>query len=102
MDKVVNWLDSLANLGTPHFWQRFHGLMALLWVLLIPIAVVTVLKESIVFLIFVSLMTAFSGEMAALHGVTVQKNQEEKVSDVHEDVHEPGDDHEPVGADANR
>ena len=51
--------------------------MALYWLLSIPLAIATSLKESIVYLIFVSLMTAFSGEMAALYGVTVQRNQEE-------------------------
>jgi hypothetical protein len=74
----LNWLDKLACLGSSTFWQRFHGFMAMIWVIQIPIAVVTGLKSSIVYLIFVSLMTAFSGEMAALHGVTVEKNQEEE------------------------
>lgn len=72
MNRLGRWLDRLACLGTPTFWKRFHGVMATVWVLSIPLAIATSLKSSIVFLIFVSLMTAFSGEMAALHGVTVQ------------------------------
>lgn len=73
----MNLLDRLACWGTPLGWQRFHAVAALIWVANIPIAVVTGLKESLAYLIFVSLMTAFSGEMAALHGVTVQRNQED-------------------------
>jgi hypothetical protein len=70
-------LDRIATFGNPLFWQRWHATWALIWFTNIPVAVVTPLKSSIVYLIFVSLMTAFSGEMAALHGVTVQRNQEE-------------------------
>jgi hypothetical protein len=70
-------LDALACWGSARAWQRFHAAMALLWVANIPVAVATDLKRSIAYLIFVSLMTAFSGEMAALHGVTVQRHQED-------------------------
>lgn len=73
---MLRRLDRLARWGTPLAWQRFHATMAAVWVLNIPVAIVTPIKSSIVYLIFVSLMTAFSGEMAALHGVTVQKQQE--------------------------
>lgn len=69
-------LDKLAAWGSPKAWQRFHGIMALLWVGNIPVAIVTELKSSISYLIFVSLMTAFSGEMAALHGVTVERKMD--------------------------
>lgn len=75
VDKLKDWGSSLA-------WQRFHSLMALQWVVSIPVVVVTPLKSSIIYLIFVSLMTAFSGEMSALHGVTVQKNQEDGNDDL--------------------
>lgn len=51
--------------------------MAVAWLGQIPVAWLTSLKSSLTYLIFVSLMTAFSGEMASLHGVTVQRNQEE-------------------------
>lgn len=74
---VGRLLDSLACVGTLLLWQRIHTLFALTWLVNIPVAVVTPLKQSLAYLIFVSLMTAFSGEMAALHGVSVQRNQEE-------------------------
>jgi uncharacterized iron-regulated membrane protein len=71
------WLDWLSTCGSSMFWRRFHGVMAVIWLINIPIAITTGLKSSIVYLIFVSLATAFSGEMSALHGVTVQENQED-------------------------
>jgi hypothetical protein len=79
------WLDQLACWGSPLGWQRFHAVMALGWVVNIPIAVSTGLKASVPYLIVVSLLTAFSGEMSALHGVTVQKNQEEEPDGVEPD-----------------
>jgi hypothetical protein len=75
--KLGRGLDKLSEIGNPLFWKRYHAIWAMIWVLQVPIAIVTNLKSSIVYLIFVSLMTAFSGEMAALHGVTVQKEQED-------------------------
>lgn len=69
-------LDKLSTLGTTCFWRRYHASWATIWVLSVPVAIVTPLKSSIIFLIFVSLMTAFSGEMAALHGVTVEEKQD--------------------------
>lgn len=71
------WLDRLATWGSPEAWQRFHAAMAALWVVNIPVAVGTGIKSSLPYLIVVSLMTAFSGEMSALHGVTVQRRQEQ-------------------------
>lgn len=73
-------LDALACWGSARSWQRFHAAMAALWVVNIPIAIATDIKKSLPYLIFVSLMTAFSGEMASLHSVTIQKNQEDGVS----------------------
>lgn len=48
--------------------------MALAWAIQMPIAALTSLKKSITYLIAISVLTAFSGEMAALHG---SQNQEE-------------------------
>lgn len=62
-------LDRLAEVGSLRFWRRFHAAMAVLWLVNVPVAVATSLKASLPYLIFVSLMTAFSGEMAALHAV---------------------------------
>lgn len=59
-------------------WRRFHALMSVVWVANIPLAIATSLKESLTYLIFVSLMTAFSGEMAALHGTQIKAKQEEQ------------------------
>lgn len=77
MLKLGKQLDRLSTAGSSAVWRRYHGLMAAVWAVNIPIVIATGLKNSIVYLIFVSLMTAFSGEMAALHGVTVQEKQEE-------------------------
>ena len=78
MGKLFRWLDKLASLGSNEFWMRYHALSAMIWVVSIPIAIATSIKSSIIFLVFVSLMTAFSGEMAALHGVTVQSKVEDE------------------------
>jgi len=67
-------------LARPTLWRRFHAGMAFVWALNIPVAVATSIKESLPYLIFVSLMTAFSGEMAALHGAQIQVKQEEGAS----------------------
>jgi hypothetical protein len=73
---IVKWLDRLSTYGSSEFWRRFHAIMVVIWLVNIPLAIVTNLKSSIVYLIFISLMTAVSGEMSALHGVTVQEKQE--------------------------
>lgn len=75
-------LDSLSHFGAPLAWQRFHAAAALYWLANNPAVLLALLlgvgdRVLVVYLIFVSLLTAFSGEMAALHGVTVQKRQED-------------------------
>lgn len=81
--RIDAFLDALSRFGPASFWRKYHAVMATLWFLQIPIAVATSLKSSLPYLIFVSLMTAFSGEMAALHGVTVEEQQTEAVDVEH-------------------
>lgn len=69
-------MDWLADWGSIKQWTRFHALMALVWVINLPLAIATPLKTSIIYLVIVSLLTAFSGEMAALHGSRVEEKLE--------------------------
>lgn len=52
--------------------------MAIVWVANVPVAIATDLKTSVSYLIFVSLATAFSGEMAALHSSHVEEMEQNK------------------------
>ena len=66
------------NLKTPpERWRTFHRWMAWFWLANIPLALATGLKDSVTYLIFVSLMTAFSGEKAAEHGTEIQVKQDQ-------------------------
>lgn len=70
IDGLVSWASRNNK-----FWVRFHAVMALVWLVQILPAILTDLKKSLPYLIAISLLTAFSGEMAALHG---SQNQEKK------------------------
>lgn len=57
-------------------WARFHRCMAAFWLVNLPVALATGLKSSVPYLVAVSLLTAFSGEMAAAHGASVRRAQQ--------------------------
>jgi hypothetical protein len=70
-----SWLDAVSRWGTPVFWRRWHAFWAFIWYVSVPPVLLSGLKSSVPYLVWVSLMTAGSGEMAALHGVTVEEQQ---------------------------
>ena len=48
----------------PRFWQIFHGVNAGKWVVLFPLGMIW-LRDSVPFLMYVSLDTALTGSLAA-------------------------------------
>lgn len=49
----------------PKVLARFHAVATLVWVVSIPVAVLTALKDSVPFLVFLSLWALVSGHWAA-------------------------------------
>lgn len=58
--------EIINGIGPPSFWKEAHAVLAAFYFFNIPVAILTSLKESLPYLIFISLMTAVSGEMAAM------------------------------------
>lgn len=50
---------------TPRFWSYVHLGMAVLWILMVPIALFTGLKHSVPFLVFVSVWALAVGEFSS-------------------------------------
>lgn len=59
--------ELLEAIGPEWFWHEAHAVLAVFWFINLPIALATDLKESVPYLVTVSLLTALSGEMAAMH-----------------------------------
>jgi hypothetical protein len=57
----------VTPLAQPRFWQWFHGLSALMWLVLYAPAML-LWERSIPFLMFVSMQTALGGSLAGLAG----------------------------------
>lgn len=70
--RVGDLLDRLADVGSLCFWRRFHAALALVWFIQALTVPFTGLRGSVPYLIAVSLLTAFSGEMAGVHGVRAE------------------------------
>lgn len=66
--------EVLNAIGPAWFWREAHAVLAVLWFINIPVAIFTPLKESISYLIIVSLMTAVSGEMAGMHASVMDED----------------------------
>lgn len=70
-------LDRCRGLLTsPRMWKWFHGISAALFFVQIPFAI-TIWKDSVPYLVGISVWTAFSGEMAAWAGSRIEVKQDE-------------------------
>lgn len=50
---------------TPHFWARVHLGMAIFWMAMVPVVLLTGLKHSVPFLVFVSVWALAVGEFSS-------------------------------------
>jgi hypothetical protein len=63
--RCPGWLCTVRTwLIKPAFWQVFHAAQAVKWVILFPFGMV-LWRESVPFLMYVSLDTALTGSLAA-------------------------------------
>ncbi len=70
-----------ALFGRPEFLRFFHGVMTLLWAVLIPITVFTGLKGSIVWIALMSVWANFVGHFSSWQAARVEVRQEEIVEE---------------------
>lgn len=61
---------------TPQRWSRFHASQILLWVVMIPVVLVTGLKTSVPFLVFISILSLIYGEFGAWQAANSERRQD--------------------------
>jgi hypothetical protein len=62
-----------AWLHDPRKLRHFHSAMTILWAAMIPVSVFTGLKDSVPFLVFISLWALVSGHWAAWQGARAEE-----------------------------
>jgi hypothetical protein len=72
--KFVDFVDSANNL------KRAHGALAVLWVLMVPVALLTNLKNSVPFLVFVSLYALIVGHWSSWQSSRTEILQEKAIT----------------------
>jgi hypothetical protein len=65
-----------APMLSPKHASYFHGLMVIVWIIMIPIAVFTGLKNSVPFLVFISVLALVFSELAAWQGAMGERRQD--------------------------
>lgn len=58
---------------TPHRWARFHATNIVIWVGMIPVAIITDLKTSVPFLVFISILSLIYGECGSWQAATAER-----------------------------
>jgi hypothetical protein len=60
----------------PHFMQRFHGWVTILWLLAIPLSVYW--RESVIWIVFLSHYAIVTGHWSSWQAARVEVKQEEQ------------------------
>lgn len=66
--------------GRPQFLRGFHGVLTLIWGVLIPITIFTDLKASIVWIALMSVWANFVGHFSSWQATRVEVRQDEEIS----------------------
>lgn len=66
--KTPSWLTE------PRKLRRFHAVMTLLWLAMIPVSVFTGLKDSVPFLVFISLWALVGAHWAAWQATRAEES----------------------------
>lgn len=73
-----------ALFGRPKFLRAFHGWMTLIWAVLIPISVLTDLRESVFWIVLMSVWANFVGHFSSWQATRVEVKQDEQLDVVDE------------------
>jgi hypothetical protein len=68
--------------GRPRFLKAFHGWMTLIWAVLIPISVFTDLRESVFWIVLMSVWANFVGHFSSWQATRIEVKQEDQINSV--------------------
>jgi hypothetical protein len=69
--KIVSWFMDARVL------KRFHGAMTVIWGILIPVSVATGLKESLVWVVLMSVWANFVGHFSSWQATRIEVKHDE-------------------------
>lgn len=58
---------------TPKFWASFHLVNVVAWTVMVPVTLVTGLKHSVPFLVFISLLALVYSELASWQAARAER-----------------------------
>jgi hypothetical protein len=70
-----------ALFGRPTFLRGFHGWMTVIWAVLIPISVATDLKNSVPWVVAMSVWANFVGHFSSWQATRVEVKQDEQIDE---------------------
>lgn len=62
---------------TPKFWSHFHLVQIVLWVIMLPVSVLTGLRNSVPYLVAISILSLIYGEFGAWQAVMGERRADE-------------------------
>lgn len=77
-----------ALFGRPAFLKAFHGWSTVVWAILIPLTVVTGLKESITWIAMMSVWANFVGHFSSWQATRVEVKQDDDIKEQAEELKE--------------
>lgn len=83
-------MQAFALFGRPRFLKGFHGWMTLVWFVLIPISVLTELKNSVPWVVAMSVWANFVGHFSSWQATRVEVKQDEQLDEVDERTRKGG------------
>jgi hypothetical protein len=75
----------VALFGRPRFLKVFHGVLTLVWAVLIPVTVGTHLKDSVAWVAAMSVWANFVGHFASWQATRVEVRQDEQIEEQADD-----------------
>lgn len=76
-----------ALFGRPRFLRAFHGWATVIWAILIPVSVMTDLKNSVPWVVAMSVWANFVGHFSSWQATRVEVKQDEQID---ETAHQTG------------
>lgn len=68
------------SLSRPQFLRAFHGWMTVIWGIFIPVSVFTSLRESIMWIVLMSVWANFVGHFSSWQATRVETLQDEQMN----------------------
>lgn len=70
-----------ALFGRPAFLRGFHGVMTVVWFILIPVSLLTDLKKSLIWIVTMSVWANFVGHFSSWQATRVEVKQDEQMDE---------------------